>query len=323
VDAASALRARSRLYATVRAFFDERGFVEVETPLRVRSPGMELHLAPFPAGAGRWLITSPEYHLKRALATGLPRIYEIAKCFRDGEMGAHHHAEFTMLEWYRRDADYLDILADTEALLAAAARAFDPRGVVTGRGTEVDCTRGCERLTTQEAFVRFVDVDWREHPVRDDFARAVERAGLGPIPDDDSWDDVFHRVLVTAVEPRLGHERPTALLDYPASQAALARLRPGDACIAERFEVYVHGVELCNAFSELVDAAEQRRRFRAEQSERRALGKPVFDLDERLLAAIATLPPSGGIALGLDRLLMLLTGATTLAEVLPFGYANL
>lgn len=319
-----ALFARARLYACVRRFFEARGFVEIETPLRVRSPGMELHLQAIPAGVGRgeprWLITSPEYHCKRALALGLPKLFTLAKCFRDGEEGGHHHPEFTMLEWYRRDAGYDEILADTEALLEEAARTFFTRPELPVAGLVIDVSRGFERLTTQEALVRYAGLDWRAHPERDDFAAAAARAGFGPIPDDDTWDDVFHRVFLTAVEPKLGRTRPTAILDYPASQAALARLCPRDPGVAERFEVYAGGFELCNAFGELVDAEAQRARFQTEQAERARLGRDVYPIDEKLLSALATLPPSAGIALGMDRLLMLLCGTQRLADVLPFGF---
>lgn len=323
MDGERAILARAALYRTLRAFFEARGFVEVETPLRVRSPGLEVHLeavgAGRDAGEARWLITSPEYHLKRALALqGLPRLFELAKCFRAGELGTWHHVEFTMLEWYRRDSDYLEILGDTEQLLRTCLGE-----AVVYQGAAIDLSQGCERLTTQEALRRHAGLDWRAFPERDAFAQAAAALGFGPIPADDTWDDIFHRVFLTAVERKLGFGRPTALLDYPASQGALARLRPDDAGVAERFEVYVAGIELCNAFSELVDAPEQRRRFVAEQAERRHLGRTVHPIDEHLLAALATLPPSGGIALGVDRLLMLKLDAKEMREVLPFGYERL
>jgi len=333
LSASDALRARALLYRTMRAFFETRGFVEIETPLRVRSPGLEVHLDAVPAGFDgkepRFLITSPEYHCKRALALPeMPRLFTLAKCFRAGEFGTWHHVEFTMLEWYRRDASYDDILADTEALLSACAAAFaaerggDAQRIVYEDET-IDVSRGCERLTTQEALLRHAGLDWRAYPTRDVFAAAADRAGFGPVPADDTWDDVFHRVFLTAVEPKLGRGRPTALVDYPASQGALARLKADDPAVCERFEVYAAGIELCNAFGELVDAEEQRARFVEEQETRARLGRAVHAVDEKLLAAIATLPPSGGIALGIDRLLMLLTGASSLREVLPFGYEAL
>jgi lysyl-tRNA synthetase class 2 len=308
------VEARAALYRAVRAFFDGQGFVEVETPLRVRNPGLEVHLEALPAGEGLYLITSPEYHMKRLLAAGLPRIYQIAKCFRAEEEGPLHHVEFTMLEWYRSEAGYLEILADTEGLLRFCA---GPSLVYQGEA--IDFSLPFERLTTREALCRHAGIDWRAHPDVSTFRAAALDAGFGPIPLDDTWEDVFFRVFLTAVEPKLGRGRSTALLDYPARMAALARLKPGDPEVAERFEVYVSGIELANAFSELVDPVEQRRRFEADQAERRRLGLPVYPVDDKLLEALGGLPPCGGIALGLDRLLLLLQDVPSLDGVLPFG----
>jgi lysyl-tRNA synthetase class 2 len=310
----SAIEARADLYRRVRSHFDGLGFLEVETPLRVPSPGLEVHLEAIPAGEGHWLVTSPEYHMKRLLAGGLRRIYQIARCFRAGESGPHHSPEFTMLEWYRADADYTAILADAEGLLRACAGP-----TLRFRGEEIDLAGAWERLTTRDALLRHAGIDWRAHPDPAGFREAATRAGFGPIPTDDTWDDVFHRVMITAVEPHLGRGRPTALTEYPARMAALARLKPGDPEVAERFEIYVAGVEIANAFSELTDPGEQRRRFEAEQAERWRLGRPVYPIDEKLLEALGRLPPCAGIALGLDRLLMLGLDAASLDEVLPFA----
>jgi lysyl-tRNA synthetase class 2 len=314
VSRLDAVRARASLYAKIRSFFQARGYCEVETPLCVPSPGLEVHLDAVRTASGLYLITSPEYHMKRLLAAGLPRIYQLAKCFRAGERGPWHHPEFTMLEWYRTGADYLDLLAETEELLRASAGAE-----IFHRGERIDLSAPFERLTTQEALWRHAGIDWRAHPEPDDLRRAAERAGFGSIPAGDTWDDTFHRVFLTAVEPKLGRGRPTALLDYPARMSALARLKPSDPGVAERFEIYVAGVELCNAFSELTDPAEQRRRFEADQAERRRLGRPIYPIDEKLLAALGALPPCAGIALGIDRWLLLLCDANDLDEVLFFG----
>jgi lysyl-tRNA synthetase class 2 len=308
------VEARAALYRRVRDFFDRQGFLEVETPQRVRSPGLEVHLDAIPAGEGFYLITSPEYHMKRLLAAGFGRIYQIVKCFRAGEQGPLHHPEFTMLEWYRAEAGYQEILADTEGLL----RALAGDSLVYQKET-IDLSGPFERLTTREALWRHARIDWREHPDVSSFRAAALAAGHGPIPPDDTWEDIFFRVFLSAVEPRLGHGRPTALLDYPARMAALSRLKPGDPEVAERFELYIAGIELANAFSELVDPVEQRRRFEADQAERRRLGRPVYPVDEKLLAALGELPPCGGIALGLDRLLLLLLDEPHLERVLPFG----
>jgi lysyl-tRNA synthetase class 2 len=286
----------------------------VETPLRVPCPGLEVHLDAVSAEDGLYLITSPEYHMKRLLAIGLSRIYQIAKCFRAHERGPWHHAEFTMLEWYRAGADYLDLLGETEELLRACLGE-----TLAYQGETLDLRGPFQRLTTREALLSHAGIDWRAHPDPASFREAARRAGFGPVPEDEPWDDVFHRVFLTAVEPRLGRGRPTALLDYPARMSALARLKPADPGVAERFEIYVAGVELCNAFSELTDPDEQRARFEADQAERRRLGKPVYPLDEKLLAALPKIPPCAGIALGLDRLLVLSCDARDLSAVLPFG----
>ncbi len=293
---APVLRLRSAVNAAIRGFFLERDFVEVETPVRVAVPAMERHIDAEPAG-GAWLRTSPELHMKRLLAAGLPRLFQIGPCFRHGERGDRHNPEYSMLEWYRAGADYRVMLTEIEALLRHVALAVRLRG------------EGA--LKVQDAiFTR----PWIVESVRDVFRR---EAGWDPVADYE--ERRFERDLVERVEPSLPRDRCVALVDYPAAQGALARLKPGDAALAERWEVYAGGLELANAFSELTDAAEQRRRFKAWGGERRAEGSAVYPLDEAFLAALAAgMPPSGGVALGLDRLLMALAGLATLDDVLPF-----
>jgi elongation factor P--(R)-beta-lysine ligase len=292
---AATLPPRARLTAAVRSFFAEREFLEVDTPLLVETPALELHIDAIEAGGG-FLRTSPELHMKRLLAAGFPRLYQLGPCFRRGEQGALHHPEFTMLEWYRAEAGYADILADTKALLVHLGRVLANSSVLTYQGREIDLLR------------------WERIPVREAF---LLHAGWDPVA---AWDeDRFDVDLVERVEPALPGDAPVVLTDYPAAAAALSRLRPDDPSVAERWELYIGGLEIANAYSELTDADEQAARFAACAERRRAMGKPVYPVDEAFLDALRRgLPPSGGIALGLDRLLMLFTDASGLDEVLPF-----
>lgn len=290
------LKARAEILRLIRRFFDERGFWEVETPLRVAAPAPELHIDPIPSG-NRFLITSPELQMKRLLQAGYERIYQICHCFRDGERGRNHLPEFTMLEWYRGDAGMDALMADCEALLSWVARGMACYPVFEFAGVTVDLTPPYERLEVADAFERLAG--WR--------------------PDASPDPDRFDRDLVSRVEPGLPPERPLFLCGYPAAMASLARLDPANEGRAERFEMYAGGLELANGFSELTDAAEQRRRFEQEAAARGAQGKVVAPLDEPFLEALSLgLPPCAGIALGVDRLVMLLTGAETIDDVVAF-----
>jgi lysyl-tRNA synthetase class 2 len=297
------LRERARVLAEVRRFFDARGFVEVQTPVMVPSPGLDLHLDAFEVsggdrGAPRWLITSPEYQMKRLLADGWRRIYQIGPCLRRGEVGARHNPEFTMLEWYRAGAGVDDVMRDTEQLVAAVTG-----GTVHLGARTIDVQPPLERLTVCEAFARHAG--WTE-------AETLEAAAHD--------EDRYFRTLVETIEPALeALDRGVLLVDYPATQASLARRKPADPRVAERFELYVAGVELCNGFGELVDPVEQRSRLERDQHERRARGLPVYPIDERFLEALSRMPPSGGNALGLDRLVALVCGTTEIADVIAFG----
>jgi lysyl-tRNA synthetase class 2 len=314
------LEARGRIVAALRGFFAARGFVEVETPALQVSPGIEPHLRPFATsledplgGAPRamYLHTSPEYAMKKLLAGGVPRLFQLARVFRNGERSALHHPEFTMLEWYRAGEGYDAIMADCLALLAAAAAHFR-RGAVA-----CDASAPALRLTVAEAFDRFAGIDVLAtggDGAR--LAREAARIGVDPGATRD-WEDLFFKIFLDRIEPRLGVGAPALLTDYPAAMAALARLKPGDARVAERFELYVCGVELANGFGELTDPAEQRRRFESDRARRLALydeeGPPI---DEELLSALARIPQASGVALGLDRLVMLATGAARIEDVL-------
>jgi lysyl-tRNA synthetase class 2 len=313
---------RQRLVAVLRAWFQEQGFVEVETPILQLSPGMEPHIHAFPtrlqapdcSGQLRYLHTSPEFACKKLLAAGEPRLFTLARVFRNGERSATHHPEFTMLEWYRAEADYTALMADCEGLLAALARAL-ALPAWRWQGIEVPPAVPFERVTVREACRRWAGLDLFELPEAEGLRQAVRRAGMRAA-EDDSWDDLVTRILLEKVEPELGRERPAFLLDYPISQAALARPKPDEPRLAERFELYVAGLELANAFSELIDPVEQRRRFEEDMALKERLYKKRYPIDEDFLAALAQMPPAAGIALGLDRLVMLATGAKRIEEVL-------
>lgn len=305
-----ALRLRARLLATVRAFFADRGVIEVETPILGAATVTDPHLHSLRTISGLYLQTSPEYHMKRLLAAGSGPVYQLSRAFRDGEAGRRHNPEFTLLEWYRPGFDHHRLMDEVEELLAATLRDRLPPGPA-------------ERLTYAEAFRRHAGVD----PLADPPARLAEAARAatgGHAPDlgnnRDAWLDLL---MATAVGPELGRERLVFVQDFPASQAALARLRrPGPAggpAVAERFELFVGGLELANGFHELTDPAEQRRRFERDLALRRARGLPEPPIDERLLAALeAGLPDCAGVALGFDRLVMLAAGADSIREVIAF-----
>ena len=319
---------RQAILAAIRAFFAARDFVEVETPALQVSPGLEPHLMAFETaleqadgGSSRlYLHTSPEFTCKKLLAAGEERLFTLARVWRNRERSATHHPEFTMLEWYRAGADYEALMADCEALLAAVARAAGSDGL-RWKGLKVDPFGRFERLTVQEAFRRHAGIDllatapdpW--NPDAALLAAQARKAKVRVAPDDD-WADIVTKVLLERIEPNLGRDRPTFLLDYPVSLAALSRPKPGDPRVAERFELYVNGLELANAFSELTDAAEQRRRFEADMALKERLYRQRYPLDEDFLAALETMPPAAGIALGVDRLVMCAVGAAKIDDVL-------
>jgi elongation factor P--(R)-beta-lysine ligase len=312
---------RSRALTALRGFFEARGYLEVETPQRVRSPGMELHLCAVEA-SGWWLNTSPEYQMKRLVAGGMERIYQVCHAFRDEERGPHHVTEFTLCEWYRVGASITELMEETELLISHVARSVLGRTTVIGPDgdeVELDPASGWERLTVREAVWQYAGIELDGTESGSVLAERARRAGLCMPTDAVGWDEVFTRILVDAVEPRLGRTRPTILHRYPARQAALAQLCPDDPRFAERFEVYAGGLELANAFGELTDAAEQRRRLETDRAARRDLALEDHPLDERFLAALEQgMPPTSGIALGVDRLVMLLCGASRIDDVLTF-----
>lgn len=319
---------RQKILAALRAFFAARDFVEVDTPILQISPGNETHLHAFatelkaPDGtvSPRYLHTSPEFTAKKLLAAGEPRLFTFARVFRNGERTALHHPEFTMLEWYRANETYEALMVDCAALLRIAAAAVET-GIFQFAGHHVAADAEPERVTVAEAFTRLAGIDLLATvdaaggTDRDGLWQAARGAGIR-VADDDGWADVFTRIMVEKVEPHLGMGRPTILCEYPISEAALARPKPGDPRVAERFELYVCGVELANAFGELTDAAEQRRRFVQWMDEKQRIYGDRYPIDEDFLAALATMPEASGIALGIDRLVMLATGARRIDDVL-------
>jgi elongation factor P--(R)-beta-lysine ligase len=319
------LQARGAVTAAVRGFFAEQRFVEVETSVLQVSPGNETHLhapqteimRPDGSRTTRYLRTSPEFGCKKLLAAGEPRIFELARVFRDRERGDLHLPEFTMLEWYRAGAPYDAIMADCIVLIAHAAQATGI-GRFSFRGRTADPFAEPEVLTVAHAFEQFAGIDLLSTISGDEGNCDALAAAAGPkvrISEDDTWSDIFSKVLVEHVEPHLGQGRLTILFEYPSPEAALARVKADDPRVAERFEVYACGVELANGFGELTDAEEQRRRFQLSMAEKRRRYGEAYPLDEDFLAAVGEMPEASGIALGFDRLVMLASGALRIDQV--------
>ena len=321
------LLTRNRIKQAFRSWFEARDFTEVEAAALQVSPGNEAHLHAFATEAvapdgvrtPMYLHTSPEFACKKLLAAGETRLFDFARVWRNRERGPLHHPEFTLLEWYRANAAYETLMQDCHALLALAADVADV-GTFVHRDRACDPRAAPERLTVAEAFERYAGIDLLatlHDPHEADrlaLAAAAARAGVR-VASDDTWSDVFSRVLVERIEPQLGLGAPTILYEYPTVEAALARPTAHDARVVERFELYACGVELANCFGELTDPAEQRRRFEAEMAEKDRLYGERYPLDEDLLAALALMPPASGAALGFDRLVMLATGASRLSQV--------
>ncbi|MGZ6015150.1 MAG: EF-P lysine aminoacylase EpmA [Phenylobacterium sp.] len=323
------LLARNAITGAVRDWFGRRDFVEVETPALQVSPGNEAHLHAFATEAvdlsgvraPLYLRTSPEFAAKKLLAAGEMRTFELARVWRNRERGPLHHPEFTLLEWYRVGESYETLMADCASLLALAAETAGSK-TLGFRGHTIDPTDEPERLTVAEAFDRFAGIDLLVRlDDRDGLIAAAREKGIR-VADDDTWADVFSRVLVEKIEPNLGRERATILCEYPVSEAALARPKASDPRVAERFELYACGVELANCFGELTDPAEQRRRFEAEMAEKARVYGERYPIDEDFLAALATMPAASGGALGLDRLVMLAAGASRIEQVLWAAVAD-
>lgn len=285
------LAQRARIIQAVRAFFISRGYLEIETPCRIPCNAPETHIDPIES-AGWWLQTSPELAMKRLLAAGFPNMFQICRVWRYGEQGQWHLPEFTMLEWYQIKTDYQALMDDCEELLQSLV----PDKQLTWQGNRIDLTTPWERLSVAEAFERYATLNLEETLSR----------------------GCFEEVLTEEVEPHLGRLQPTFLTDYPVQLGALARTKTDQPDVVERFELYCFGIELANAFSELNDVVEQRSRFEKEESMRHRAGKPSIPTPDKFLNELANMPQSAGIALGLDRLIMFLTGANEIGEVVAF-----
>lgn len=321
------LLARGRIAAALRVWFAEAGFLEVETATLQVSPGNETHLHAFATSLigpdtvrhDLYLRTSPEFACKKLLAAGETRIFDFARVFRNRERGPLHHPEFTLLEWYRANESYEALMDDCAALLAEAATAADASRF-SFRGRTIDPFTAPERLTVAEAFARFGEVDLLATIAGGEGDRAALAQGAAKaevkIADDDTWGDIFSRILAERIEPQLGNGRATILYEYPLPQAALARPKPGSGKVAERFELYACGVELGNAFGELTDVSEQRMRFDHAMDEKQRIHGERYPVDEDFLAALGHMPNASGIALGFDRLVMLASGAENIEQVI-------
>jgi len=328
------LLTRGRIKAALRGWFETEGFTEIEAGALVVSPGNEAHLHAFetaltgPDGAARplYLHTSPEFAAKKLLAAGERRIFDFARVFRNRERGRLHAPEFTMLEWYRADTDYAQVIEDSLTLLWLAA---DVAGTEVLRHRDLVCDprAPAQRLTVAEAFTHLAGIDLMAtltdagEGIADALRLRARRGGID-VSDEDDWSDIFAKVLTLRVEPRLGVDRPCILYEYPVCEAALARVSPHDARVAERFELYACGVELANGFGELTDPVQQRARFEIEMAKKQARYGLRYPLDEDLLAALAHMPPASGVALGFDRLVMLATGAPNIDSVLWTPLSN-
>lgn len=289
------LRLRALTLQLIRSFLSDRGYLEVETPHLIPAPAPELHIEAISAGR-LFLHTSPELCMKRLLAAGYPRLFQVCRCFREAERGAAHLPEFTMLEWYRAGSDYAFLMEECEELILSICRGLGRDRSLGYQGNRIDLERPWDRITVKEAFERFASLSVEE---------AVDSGR-------------FDEVMVEKIEPHLGLRKPVFLFDYPTPLAALARARQDAPSFAERFELYIAGLELANAFSELTDPQEQEKRFRKEMDARMRLGRKAYPMPQRFLEALSTMPDSAGIALGVDRLIMLLADVTDIDRVVSF-----
>jgi len=324
---------RAKIIALIRDFFYKEGFLEVETPSMVAFPGMEPYLDPIKVSLNLLeeknipasLITSPEYAMKKILAGGFSKIFQICKSFRAGEaIDSLHNPEFTILEWYRTRADYKDIMSDFEGLMVyVAEKISDVRFQMSDlkieyQRSEIDLAPPWERLTMREAFQKYAKINLDEALDRESMERVAKEKGYDVYPND-SFDDIFFKIFLSEIEPHLGKNKPTILMDWPRQMAALSKVKVDDPRYAERFEVYAGGMELGNAFTELIDSDEQKKRLLEEKELRKKLGKDIYNIDEDFIDALKSgFPPAGGIAVGVDRIVMLFLDTKKIEDVLFF-----
>jgi len=286
---------RAKIIASIRCYFETKGYLEVETPVRIPAPVPEANIEAEPSGS--WFLqTSPELCMKRLLAEGFERIFQICKCYRKGERGKLHLPEMTMLEWYTKGHDYLDMMRQCEDLITTVARSIDHGRGIQYQGRWVDFTKPWARMTVDQAFEKFAT---------EPLETALRNGN-------------FDEIIACDIAPNLGCVKPVFLYDYPAALGSLARLKPVDKSVAERFELYIAGIEICNAFSELTDSDEQRRRFEVEMRMRQASGKVIYPLAKTFLKALDRMPESAGNALGMDRLIMLFADTAEIDAVVAF-----
>jgi lysyl-tRNA synthetase class 2 len=314
---------RSQNIQKIRDFFTKNNFTEVETPIMTPIPGMEPHLTPFETKFETqhnntrklYLNTSPELQMKKLLGAKFGNIFQITKVFRNGEIGgALHNPEFTMIEWYRENANYFDLMTDCENLIKTLAG----KTQLIYQEKKIDLKTPWEKISTQELFLKYCNINLLENKSFESFSKTAKKQNLD-INACEDWDDIYFKIFLNHIEPHLGQKTPVFVYDYPSTQAALAKKNAKNPFFAERFELYIAGIELTNAFSELIDAKEQKERLKEEQQIRKKLGKTVFDIDEEFLASLESIKiPCAGIALGVDRLIMLLLNQKSIEDVLLF-----
>ena len=332
------LELRFLVLKLIREFFNRQGFIEADAPLIVKLPDQEPNLSPMKIKVHNergeefkgYLHTSPEYAMKKMLAVGFDKIFYLGKCFRDYEsFGGLHNPEFTMLEWYRAGVDFYKIMEDVENLVNSVLQSLKnnyqlpmPTGRQAITNFQTNSKFKFQKIQMRELWKRFVEVNLDDYLNKEKMLELCRRLGFNP-EEDESYEELFYRIFLNKIEPKLKNLGAVIVYHYPAKMAALARLSPIDKRYAERFEVYVDGLELANAFSELTDADEQRLRLKAEQAERKRLGKDVYEIDEEFIEAVKIIPESAGIALGVDRLLMVLTGCENIEDVITLPTAKL
>lgn len=321
------LKKRAAIIDQIRAFFKADGFLEIDSPLLVKSPGMEPYLEVFETklldnnrvSKPAYLLTSPEYAMKKLLAAGMSKIFTICKSFRNGEgLSPKHNSEFTIMEWYRANANYEDIMRDCENLFVQLAWNLFNSNILRYQGKNYDLTAPWERISVSEAFAKYCEIDTETLLDEKRLLEAGKKRGF-TVASDTTWEQIYNQFFLNDIDPHLGEHRPTIIYDYPASQASLAKRSDKDPRFAERFEFYIAGIELGNAFSELTDAKEQLKRFELERAQRVALGKTMYDIDMDYIAALESgIPPTGGIAVGIDRICMLFADTNQIDDVLIF-----